>query len=113
MGPLRDGTLDETTSYNSFLFFGLKMICFNDITGWKPFSPEAFKYQPWEELFLFQGYVIALGLDASILRNTKLLSFILVPIYGFGSTASYKKSVGLQKVLGGKCPGLSSNSPRK
>lgn len=55
---LRDSTLDEITSYNAFLFFGFMMICFNDITGWKPFSPETFKYQLWEELFLFQGYVI-------------------------------------------------------
>lgn len=101
MDPLRDSTLDETTFYNSFLFFGLMMICFNDITGWKPFSPETFKYQPWEELFLFQGYVIALGVNASIFRNIKFLSFILVPIYGFGSKPSYKSHWACRRFLGG------------
>lgn len=60
-----------------------------------------FKYQLWEELFLLQSCGFALGVDGSILRNTKLLSSILVPINGIGSATSYKSNWACKRSLEG------------
>lgn len=88
--------------YVSFLFLVSWWFASMTSQGGNRFSPGTFKYQLWEELFLFQGYVIALGVDGSILRNTKYLSSILVPIYGIGPTTSYESSWALRGSLGGK-----------
>lgn len=84
------GPLETYTGYNDllswFLFFRPKNDLFEGHHRVETVFSWPFKYQFWEELFLLQGCVIALGVDGSILRNIKLLSFTLVPIYIIRST---------------------------
>lgn len=102
MGPLGDSAQDEMTSGNYFLSFGLIMICFNDIAGWKLFSPDPLNisYGGRGGWFLFQGCVIALGVDGSILRNIKFLSSTMVPTYVIRPTTRYRSNWACKRSLG-------------
>lgn len=84
-----------------FLFFWSK----NDLLEWhhrvETVFSWPFKYQCWEKLFLFQGCVIALGIDGSILRNIKFLSSTLVPTYVIRPTISLKSNWAYKRSSGG------------
>lgn len=65
VAPLRDSVWVEMTSCKFILSYGLTMICFNDITGWKPFSPDTLNISYGRSFFCFR--VVALLWELMVL----------------------------------------------